>query len=94
MSNLEIEIEGVTTNSVRHKISNLKNHMIMPPEFRKHHMKSVIDEKIAEVYVEYQKRLVENNAMDFDDLLLNRLIYSMQIPKYIRSIKKDLSTCW
>ena len=26
LSNLEIEIEGVTTNSIRHKISNLKNH--------------------------------------------------------------------
>lgn len=70
ITNLNIDIEGITPNSIRHRISWLKNHMIMPPDYRKNHMNSFIDEKIAEVYEEYQKRLVENNAMDFDDLLL------------------------
>jgi DNA helicase II / ATP-dependent DNA helicase PcrA len=88
MSNLEIEIEGVTNNSVRHKISNLKNHMIMPPEFRQHHMNSFIDEKIADVYVEYQKRLVENNAMDFDDLLLKPIDLFNANPKIHQKYKK------
>jgi DNA helicase-2/ATP-dependent DNA helicase PcrA len=71
ISNLNIELEGITTNNVKHRISFLKNHMIMPAEFRQHHMKNpVIDEKIAEIYQEYQIRLKENNAMDFEDLLL------------------------
>ena len=38
MSNLNIEIESLTTNSIRHRISYLKNHMIMPREFRKKHI--------------------------------------------------------
>ena len=70
MTNFNIEIEGLTVNSVRHRISFLKNHMIMPPEYRKKYVKSFKDEKIADVYDEYQKRLVANNAMDFEDLLL------------------------
>ena len=70
ISNFNIEIEGITPNSIKHKISYLKNHMIMPDKFRKKHIESFIDEKIADIYDEYQKRLVENNAMDFDDLLL------------------------
>jgi DNA helicase II / ATP-dependent DNA helicase PcrA len=70
ITNLNIDAEGITPNSVRHRISYLKNHMIMPNDFRNHHMQSFIDEKIAEIYVEYQNRLKENNAMDFDDLLL------------------------
>ncbi|NWF90685.1 MAG: UvrD-helicase domain-containing protein [Ignavibacteriaceae bacterium] len=70
MSNFNIEIESMTANSVRHRISYLKNHMIMPREFRKKHMNSFIDEKIAEIYEEYQKRLFANNSMDFEDLLL------------------------
>ncbi|MBK9097849.1 MAG: UvrD-helicase domain-containing protein [bacterium] len=70
MTNFNIEIEGLTVNSVRHRISFLKNHMIMPAEYQKRFVKTFKDEKIAEIYEEYQKRLVANNAMDFEDLLL------------------------
>ena len=70
MLNFNIEIEGLTINSVRHRISFLKNHMIMPAEYRKKFVKGYRDEKIAEIYEEYQKRLIANNSMDFEDLLL------------------------
>ena len=70
ISNFDINLEAVTPNSIRHRISYLKNHMIMPKEYKKKLVQSFIDEKIAEIYVEYQNRLVENNAMDFEDLLL------------------------
>ena len=70
MTNLNIEIESLSVNAVRHRISYLKNHMIMPREFRKKHMTSLNDEKIADIYDEFQKRLFANNSMDFEDLLL------------------------
>jgi DNA helicase-2/ATP-dependent DNA helicase PcrA len=44
--------------------------MVTPQEFKSKHIGSFLDEKISEIYVEYQKRLIEFNAMDFDDLLL------------------------
>jgi len=65
-----IEIEGLTVNSVRHRISFLKNHMILPSEYRKKFVKSVKEQKIADIFEEYQNRLIANNAMDFEDLLL------------------------
>ena len=70
INNLNINLENITSNSVKHKISFLKNQMIMPKDFRKNHIDSFVDEKVADIYEEYQKRLVENNAMDFEDLLL------------------------
>ncbi len=70
MTDLNIDIDKFTPNSVRHRISFLKNYMITPKEFRSKHIHSFFDEKIADIYVEYQKRLIEFNAMDFDDLLL------------------------
>ncbi|MFZ0452133.1 MAG: UvrD-helicase domain-containing protein [Ignavibacteriaceae bacterium] len=69
ISDFNLNIESLTPNSVKHKISFLKNHMIMPDEFRKN-ISSPIEEKIADVFDEYQRRLVENNSMDFEDLLL------------------------
>lgn len=70
MTDFNLEIEALSANSVRHRISFMKNHMVMPDEYRKLHVKSFLDEKIADIYQEYQKRLIEYNAMDFDDLLL------------------------
>ncbi len=70
ISNLNIDLESVTPNSVKHRISFMKNHMLMPSEFRKKHKGEFIEEKIADIYDEYQKRLTANNSMDFEDLLL------------------------
>ncbi len=91
LSNFEINIEGLTPNSIRHRISNNKNHMILPKEFRKHHVKSFIDEKFADIFDEYQKRLVENNAMDFDDLLLKPIDIFNENPKLLQKYRKKFS---
>jgi len=70
MTALGIEIEGLTPNSVRHRISFLKNHMVTPDVYRKSIAKTKKDAIIANIFEEYQNRLVANNAMDFEDLLL------------------------
>lgn len=70
ITNFNLEMDSLSASSVRHRISYLKNHMIMPKDFRKKHINSFIDEKIADIYDEYQKRLFANNSMDFEDLLL------------------------
>ena len=88
INNLDINIEGITANSIRHRISFVKNHMIMPKEFRKKHVNSFIDGKIADVYDEYQKRLFENNAMDFDDLLLKPIELFKSKPNILQKYKK------
>lgn len=88
MTNLDIDIEGVTANSIRHRISFLKNHMVMPREYRKKHTSSFIEEKIADVYDEYQKRLVANNAMDFEDLLLKPIDLFNSKPSILQKYKK------
>ncbi len=65
-----VEIEGLTPSSVRHRISYLKNHMFTPNEYRKNIAKTKKENIIANIFEEYQNRLVANNAMDFEDLVL------------------------
>ena len=48
----------------------------------------IIDEKIAEIYTEYQVRLKENNAMDFEDLLLKPSELFKENPKIHQKYKK------
>jgi len=91
ISNFNIDLETITPNSVRHRISNLKNHMIMPKEFRATGIQSFLDEKVADIYEEYQKQLRENNSMDFDDLLLKPIQLFTENPKIHLKYKKKFT---
>ncbi|MCH7773103.1 MAG: UvrD-helicase domain-containing protein [Bacteroidetes bacterium] len=91
INNFDIDIEGITPNSIRHRISFMKNHMVMPKEYRKNHVHSFVDEKIADIYDEYQIRLIANNAMDFDDLLLKPIELFIAKPNILQKYKKKFS---
>lgn len=90
-SNMNINNDMITPNSVRHRISFLKNHMVMPSEFRKKYSDSPLTNRIADIFEEYQKRLFENNAMDFDDLLLKPLDLFKSHPKVHQKFRKKFS---
>lgn len=73
MADLSVNTEKVKPKVVASIIGNLKNDLVEPGDFVPAPEKDT--EKVAaEVYYEYQKRLKENNAMDFDDLLVNAYI--------------------
>ncbi|MEV6230390.1 UvrD-helicase domain-containing protein [Saccharopolyspora shandongensis] len=50
-------------------ISNLKNELLTP-EAAAEQAGNDMERKVAQVYAGYQRRLVESNAMDFDDLIM------------------------
>ncbi|MEJ5350258.1 MAG: UvrD-helicase domain-containing protein [Melioribacteraceae bacterium] len=88
MQNLNINLESLTPHGVQHRISHLKNQMILPEDFEKIMTNSLPDRKFLEIYKEYNKRLFENNAMDFDDLLLKPIELFRQHPKVLQKYKR------
>lgn len=50
-------------------ISKAKEGYMSPDDYERAHATSFRDQQIAKVYREYQKRLISNNALDFDDLI-------------------------
>lgn len=56
-------------NSILSAISNAKDKLIGPKEFEERYVSDFRMSKIAKVYKLYQKRLKNNNALDFDDLI-------------------------
>lgn len=50
-------------------ISSAKDELISPKQMARDAGNDFLAQKIANVYAEYQKRLKENNALDFDDLI-------------------------
>ena len=65
-------------------ISNAKNELVGPERYLER-MGSGHDEQIiSRVYAEYQKRLRSNNAMDFDDLLMQTVLLFRNNPEALR----------
>ena len=60
---------NLNPTSVRHQISRHKNSM-RSPEDLKRSAGHFIETRVAEIYEIYTKKLKENNAMDFDDLII------------------------
>jgi len=83
-----INIEGITASGIHHKISYLKNNMIYPTEYANNVASSLLEKRIAEVYLEFNKRLRENNAMDFDDLLLKPIELFNEKEKVVQKYRK------
>ncbi len=65
----ELDDKIFTDKSVLYEISNAKNEMLEPGAYSARANGDFRKEKIAEIYTIYQKRLKENNAIDFDDII-------------------------
>ena len=66
---LDLDPKRFPARSLHHSISAMKNDLVGPAEARAEAM-TQHEIRLADVYVEYQKRLADASAADFDDLLL------------------------
>ncbi len=67
---LQIDTKKYKERMLLASISKAKNDLIGPKEYQAEHQGNFGNEKIAQIYIEYEKQLRANNALDFDDLLL------------------------
>jgi DNA helicase-2/ATP-dependent DNA helicase PcrA len=79
LTDLKYTIQDIQPKTISYRISRAKNEMISPQELLENAAK--LDEKItAQVFAEYQRRLHDLNAMDFDDLLLKPIELFQRFP--------------
>lgn len=69
IKNLSLDDRKISVHTVKSYISSAKNELIEPEEYSGL-ANGYLQEFAAKVYPEYQKILKNNNALDFDDLLL------------------------
>ena len=69
MKDLQIDDKLFNDRAVLSEISNAKNEMLEPDQYLARANNDFRKEKIAVIYELYQKRLKENNAIDFDDII-------------------------
>ena len=64
-----IDDKMFSEKSVLYEISNAKNEMLEPEQYALRTNGDYRKEVISELYASYQKKLKENNALDFDDII-------------------------
>src|SRR3954451_8913539 len=69
MRRMSLDDKTLTPRRVLSKMSWARNHMIDPQEYYLG-SSDPISERVAQLYEVYRKELLKNNALDFDDLLL------------------------
>ena len=69
IKSMRLDDKLFTDRSVLSEISNGKNDMIEPKAYQVKYNGDFRKEKIGKVYELYQKKLKENNALDFDDII-------------------------
>ncbi len=69
LEELERDPKRFTPRGIHSQISNAKNLLVGPEEYRAR-LSSFYEQTVADVYELYQKRLFGSNALDFDDMLV------------------------
>ncbi len=72
MKRMGIDTKQLTPRNVLSRISSAKNRMVDPESYFLE-SKDPTSERVAHIFKAYQAELSKNNAMDFDDLLLEAL---------------------
>ena len=69
MKTVNINDKDISEQEIISKIGKAKDRMQSSRSYKLEHESNFRENKIADVYELYQKRLKENNALDFDDLI-------------------------
>lgn len=84
MADFEINPKQFTPGAVGAEISRLKNELITPAHYAEtNDLSNLFPKTIQQIYAEYQNRLRQSNAMDFDDLLDNVVLLFENHPEVL-----------
>ena len=73
--------------AIRNSISNAKNELIGPDDYARY-VGSDFEDKVLTVYKQYQERLMSNNALDFDDLLMKPIELLKDNPSVLKNYQE------
>jgi DNA helicase II / ATP-dependent DNA helicase PcrA len=81
---LNISPDRYAPQAIAGRISRLKNQLITAEQFATGAQNFGFEEQVRRVYQLYQKKLVGQNALDFDDLLMQTVRLFEEVPEVLR----------
>jgi DNA helicase-2/ATP-dependent DNA helicase PcrA len=90
LEKLNISIDQYNPSSILNGISEAKNQMISPAEY-KNFVRGEWQEIVSKVYEQYEKMLKEIGSLDFDDLLIKTVVLLKEVPEVLAKWQKRLT---
>ena len=69
IKDLDLDTKIYNPKAIRNRISGAKNELLNPEQYSKY-ANTDFEEKVVEIYRRYTDKLIRNNSVDFDDLLI------------------------
>jgi len=88
MKEMEVSTQQFAPRVILEGISRAKNSLITPREFMQQ-ADSYYDEQLGAIYDRYQRRLQDDQAMDFDDLIRLAIELFMKCPEVLERYQKQ-----
>ncbi len=82
LKDMNIDVKRYPPRGIHSHISKAKNEMIGPVDYRSR-VETLYEEKVADVYTEYERRMKIAGAMDFDDLLFKTVAIFDRFPEIL-----------
>ena len=82
MTKQDISIKNFNPRAVLSTIGQAKNQLVSSLEYPQY-ARGMFQETVAQVYISYQKQLKENQALDFDDLIMETVRLFQKIPEVL-----------
>lgn len=91
LEKLNLSTDQYNPASILNGIGDAKNQMLTPSQYAEF-VKGDWQEVVSKVYREYEKNLLENGALDFDDLMIKTVKLFTEVPDVLAKWQKML-TC-
>jgi DNA helicase-2/ATP-dependent DNA helicase PcrA len=83
----DIDPKQYNYKAIRNQISGAKNELFSPEEYSRF-VQDDFDEKVLMIYRIYQQRLIANNSLDFDDLLMKPIMLLRTNPDVLKAYQE------
>lgn len=83
LKKLDIDTKMYKERAVAGKISSAKDELVTPEEFLLNAGGDFREQKVGQIYEEYQNQLKKNNALDFDDLIVKTVELFQNCPEVL-----------
>ena len=87
MEEMMIDPKKINPKAVLSHISNAKSQLILPDQYAQY-AHDYFSEKVAEIYPKYQVALKKNNALDFDDILMQTVLLFQNYPEVLNEYQE------
>ena len=95
ISTLSVPQQLYSAKLIQNRLSRVKNQLMYPEDIENLEDSDGLNEYLPDVYREYQRYLKENNALDFDDLLIKPIELFDQNPEILKKLlKKEKIFVW